>query len=84
MSESRIEGSDFMQPICCEWAADVLDHARAHVCRCAALPQDAFLKKHDVKLGFMSAFVAAAAKALQEQARHRHGATLFGASGLTL
>jgi len=29
--------------------------------------KDAFLKKHDVKLGFMSAFVAAAAKALQEQ-----------------
>jgi len=29
--------------------------------------KDAFLKKHDVKLGFMSAFVAAACKALQEQ-----------------
>lgn len=30
-------------------------------------PQDAFLKKHDVKLGFMSPFVKAAATALQEQ-----------------
>jgi len=29
--------------------------------------KDAFLKKHDVKLGFMSAFVAAACRALQEQ-----------------
>ena len=29
--------------------------------------KDGFLKKHDVKLGFMSPFVAAAARALQEQ-----------------
>jgi len=29
--------------------------------------KDAFLKKHDVKLGFMSAFVAASCKALDEQ-----------------
>jgi hypothetical protein len=30
------------------------------------LPQDAFLERHGVKLGFMSAFVKAAAQALQE------------------
>ena len=37
--------------------------------------KDAFLEKHGVKLGFMSTFVKAAAKALQEDAvgerRHR-------------
>lgn len=31
------------------------------------LNQDAFTKKHGIKLGFMSAFVKAAAYALQEQ-----------------
>lgn len=31
------------------------------------LHKDAFLKKHNIKLGFMSAFVKAAAHALTEQ-----------------
>jgi 2-oxoglutarate dehydrogenase E2 component (dihydrolipoamide succinyltransferase) len=29
-------------------------------------PQDAFLEKHGVKLGFMSAFIKASAEALKE------------------
>lgn len=33
---------------------------------CLCLAQDAFLEKHDVKLGFMSAFVKAAAAGLAE------------------
>jgi pyruvate/2-oxoglutarate dehydrogenase complex dihydrolipoamide acyltransferase (E2) component len=37
------------------------------------LPQDAFLDKHGVKLGFMSAFVKASADALQVLTSTRSG-----------
>lgn len=39
------------------------------------LHQDAFLKKHNIKLGFMSAFVAAAARALTDQPAVNAGQT---------
>lgn len=39
--------------------------------------KDAFLKKHNIKLGFMSAFVKAAAFALQDQPVVNAGKALF-------
>lgn len=41
------------------------------------LHKDAFLKKHNIKLGFMSAFVKAAAQALTDQPAVNAGETMF-------
>lgn len=46
------------------------------------LHKDAFLKKHNVKLGFMSAFVKAAAQALTDQPAVNAGKMTFSSCSI--